>query len=110
MEEWYIAVLTKSNIEKYGYSYTDAKILGITDEDLICIKPNKLKKGGYLYIADPFFPYLIRKAINRILKLFKVTGKFFTTKEIEEDFSNFGFELDSAIHKGIVQVIKLKKQ
>ena len=68
-----------------------------------------LKRGGYVYIADPRFPYLVRKPINGILKLFRITGKFFTAKEITANFNRFGFELDCVNRKGIVQVIKLKK-
>ena len=68
-----------------------------------------LKPGGYLYIADPCFPFLVRKTINGILRLFKVAGKFFTAKEIATDFARFGFEFDGVACKGIVQVVTLKK-
>jgi Methylase involved in ubiquinone/menaquinone biosynthesis len=68
-----------------------------------------IKPGGYLYIADPFFPFPVRKTINGILKLFRIAGKFFTEREIAADFSRYGFEYDCVIRKGIVQVVKLKK-
>jgi Methylase involved in ubiquinone/menaquinone biosynthesis len=68
-----------------------------------------LRTGGCLYIADPFFPFPVRKAINGVLKLFKVAGKFFTAKEMAADFSRFGFDFDCVIQKGIVQVVKLVK-
>ena len=68
-----------------------------------------IKPGGYLYIADPFFPFPVRKTINGILRLIKVAGKFFTAQEMAIDFSQFGFKFDSVTRKGIVQVVKLIK-
>ena len=68
-----------------------------------------IKPGGGLYIADPCFPFPVRKTINGILKLFKVAGKFFTVQEMAADFGRFGFEFDRVTHKGIVQVVKLIK-
>ena len=68
-----------------------------------------IKPGGYLYIADPCFPFPVRKTINGVLKLFKVAGKFFTAKEMATDFGRSGFQLASVSHKGIVQVVKLMK-
>ncbi|MDR2888561.1 MAG: class I SAM-dependent methyltransferase [Lachnospiraceae bacterium] len=68
-----------------------------------------LKPGGCLYIADPFFPYPIRKIINAILKLVRLTGKFFTAHEIETDFSKEGFKMSSVYKSGIVQVLTLVK-
>jgi len=66
-----------------------------------------IKPDGCLYIADPFFPYPVRKTINGLLKLFRVAGKFFTAKKMAADFSRFGFEFDCVTRKGIVQVVKL---
>jgi len=68
-----------------------------------------IKPGGYLYIADPCFPFPVRKTINGILKLFKVAGKFFTAQEMATDFVQLGFEFDSVTRKGIVQVVKFVK-
>lgn len=68
-----------------------------------------LKTGGYLYIADPYFPFLIRKGINGLLGLSKVTGEFFTPQEIAGQFCKYGFEVSSLYNKGYVQVVKLKK-
>ena len=68
-----------------------------------------LKAGGRLYITDPFFPYVIRKTINGILKLFRVTGKFFSPKEMAVDFGRFGFVPGYVSRKGIVQVVELCK-
>lgn len=68
-----------------------------------------LRTGGNLYIADPKFPFPIRKVINGILKIHKITGKFFTSQEIVNDFSLYGFELCDTFYDGIVQVVKLRK-
>lgn len=68
-----------------------------------------LKKGGCLYIADPRFLFLIRKIMNALLKLFRITGKFFTAEELTQDFSRFGFKIENAYFEGIVQVIKLRR-
>jgi len=68
-----------------------------------------LGTGGYLYIADPRFPFPVRKAINGVLSLMKIAGKFFTPQEIAFDFGAFGFDLTGIYHKGIVQVVALKK-
>lgn len=68
-----------------------------------------LKTGGYLYIADPYFPFLIRKGINGLSRLFKLAGKFFTSQEIADQFQECGFEFSNLYRKGYVQVVELKK-
>lgn len=50
-----------------------------------------LKIGGKLYIADPCFPFLVRKIMNGVLSLLKVVGEFFVEKELKEQFEKFGF-------------------
>jgi ubiquinone/menaquinone biosynthesis C-methylase UbiE len=68
-----------------------------------------LKPGGALYIADPKFPYVIRKSINGILRLLKVNGEFFTAEEVTERFSGYGFVFSSAAYDGYAQVVKLTR-
>ena len=68
-----------------------------------------LKIGGCLYIADPRFPFPVRKTINGVLRLFKVTGRFFTPQEVADDFCRVGFELVDVTCDGIVQVVTLRK-
>jgi len=68
-----------------------------------------LKTGGHLYIADPRFPFVIRKIINGLSRLLKVTGKFFTPQEIADRFKEYGFEVISVDGKGYVQVVELRK-
>lgn len=68
-----------------------------------------LKTGGYLYIADPFFPFIIRKIINGLARVFRVSGQFLTVQEIANQFIEYGFELSDYYKKGYVQVVELKK-
>lgn len=68
-----------------------------------------LKSGGSLYIADPRFPYVVRKTINAVLHHRNITGKFFTPQEIHNDFAAYGFEAASLLINGYVQVVELKK-
>lgn len=66
-----------------------------------------IKTGGYLYIADVYFPLMIRKIINTILKIHRIAGYFGTSKEIYENFIEFDFV--DVIRKGYTQLIVLKK-
>lgn len=68
-----------------------------------------LKAGGYLYIADPRLPFIIRKAVNGLLKVFKVTGHFLTVRETADRFIKCGFVLSGSFEKGYVQIAELKK-
>lgn len=68
-----------------------------------------LKTGGCLYIADPRFPFPVRKTLNGVFRLLRITGKFFTTKEIERDFNQCGFFMEDTFFDGIVQIVKLRK-
>ena len=51
-----------------------------------------LKVGGYLYILDPHFPFLVRKTINGLARLFRVAGGFSTPQEVTDGFRMTGFE------------------
>lgn len=68
-----------------------------------------LKNRGYLYIADPSFPLVVRKLLNHLLRLVKLTGEFLTLEELERRFNKYGFERTGAYKKGYVQVIELRK-
>jgi ubiquinone/menaquinone biosynthesis C-methylase UbiE len=68
-----------------------------------------LKKGGKLYIADPNFPAFLRRAVNKILFHWNVTGYFSDLNEICADFSAFGFERIGCIKNGFAQLFILKK-
>ena len=68
-----------------------------------------IKKGGVVYIADPIFPWFIRKCINGGIKLIRMHGGFFSGKELEAHFSVFGFKLIGSTVSGFTQVVKLQK-
>jgi len=69
-----------------------------------------LKPGGCLYIADPRFPFIIRKTMNGIFRLFNVAGCFNTPQELYDQFSNHGFIPDGFVVDGYAQVVKLKRR
>jgi len=69
-----------------------------------------LKPGGVLYIADPRFPWPIRKAMNGILRLVHVVGEFLTTQEMEARFAAHGFMGIGAATDAYAQVAKLQKK
>jgi ubiquinone/menaquinone biosynthesis C-methylase UbiE len=68
-----------------------------------------LKPGGALYIADPRFPWLIRKAVNGVLSLLRIVGEFNKPDEIAARFSAFGFECAGVAHDGYAQLVKLQR-
>jgi ubiquinone/menaquinone biosynthesis C-methylase UbiE len=69
-----------------------------------------LKPGGMLYIADPRFPWLVRKLLNGFLICHRIVGEFYTAKEIENQFVQYGFIGEKFSVDGYAQVIKLRKQ
>ena len=68
-----------------------------------------IKPDGILYIADPRFPWLVRKALNGFLRLVRIVGAFYNPREIEARFEKYGFIKAGAVHHGYVQVVKLQK-
>ena len=50
-----------------------------------------IKPGGRLYIADPRFPFILRKLLNFSLQVFKTAGFFGSAKEIGDFFTQYGF-------------------
>ena len=68
-----------------------------------------LKPGGCLYIADPNFPFVIRKGINGIARLFRVVGEFLTAQEAADRFSVYGFQFSETFYSGYAQVVKLMR-
>ena len=69
-----------------------------------------LKPGGVLYIADPKFPFLIRKGINGVARLFRIAGEFLTAREMADRFEEYGFVYSGAAYSGFAQVVKLTWQ
>ena len=69
-----------------------------------------LKPGGYLYIADANFPFVIRKTINSVARMLRIVGEFLTAREIADRFSGYGFRLAGTAYNGYAQVIKLVRE
>lgn len=68
-----------------------------------------IKPGGYLYIADPHLPAIIRKPLNGIIKQFHIAAYIGTSKEISDDFQKYGFIPDGFVTDGYAQVVTLKR-
>jgi ubiquinone/menaquinone biosynthesis C-methylase UbiE len=68
-----------------------------------------LKPSGILYIADPRFPWIIRKALHGILRILRVVGHFSTPKELAAQFAGHGFTPIGTAVDGYAQVVKLQK-
>lgn len=77
---------------------------GFAEEAARLIKP-----GGRLYIADPCFPWVIRKALNGAARLFGFAGWFGTASEIAAFFTPQGFELSESAKDRYAQLIVLTK-
>ena len=69
-----------------------------------------LKPGGVLYIVDPRFPWIVRKAMNGILRLIRVVGEFYNPEEIETRFVNAGFIGIGSVVDAYTQVVKLQQK
>lgn len=68
-----------------------------------------IKKGGRLYIADPKFPFVIRKVINKALSIHNIAGEFFSVKEIADNFLKFGFEMKASYSDFYAQIVILER-
>lgn len=68
-----------------------------------------IKKGGRLYIADPKFPFVIRKMINKALSIHNIAGEFFSEIEIADKFLKFGFEMKASYSDVYAQIVILEQ-
>lgn len=68
-----------------------------------------LKKGGRIYVADPCFPFIVRKLMNGVLSLLNVVGEFFVEKELKLQFEKFGFTEVDYKKDSYAQLIVLEK-
>ena len=66
-----------------------------------------LKPGGCLYIVDPRFPFVIRKAMNGFFKMIRVAGAFSTPEETYRDFAVYGFKPSGFQTDGYAQVVMM---
>lgn len=70
-----------------------------------------LKPNGRLYIAEIYYPAIIRILCNPFVRFSKAGDvKFYSPKEITENFAAFGFKQESVKIEGHIQVISLQKQ
>ncbi|MCL2776101.1 MAG: class I SAM-dependent methyltransferase [Oscillospiraceae bacterium] len=67
-----------------------------------------LKPGGCLYIADPNFPYVIRKLLNGVFNGLHISAGFYKPEKIFNDFAEYGFIPDGYVKDGYAQVVKMK--
>jgi ubiquinone/menaquinone biosynthesis C-methylase UbiE len=67
-----------------------------------------LKPGGRLFIADPRFPFIVRKTINGLFHLLNIAGGFNTPQELYIHFSEHRFIQDGFAVDGFAQVVKFK--
>ena len=67
-----------------------------------------LKRGGSLYIAEPRFPRLVRKAINSLIKQLHIVGYLGSPQEIYDTFRGEGFVMVGVYRDGYAQVVKLR--
>jgi len=81
-----------------------------SDRDAFALEAARLlRPGGMLYIADPRLPFPVRKILNGLLRLMRVTGEFFSVDEMASRFSGYGFSPAGSAADGYAQVVKLRK-
>ncbi len=70
-----------------------------------------LKKGGRIYVTDPFYPPLLRLLANTIYLPLHNAGdvKIYTGKELQRIFASAGFSDISLAREGNVQLLKAVK-
>jgi ubiquinone/menaquinone biosynthesis C-methylase UbiE len=69
-----------------------------------------LKPLGRLYIADVYYSFIIRAICNPFVPLSKAGDvKFYSPKEIQDNFETYGFEQLGFKREGNVQIIELRK-
>lgn len=69
-----------------------------------------LKPHGRLYIAEVYYPFLIRLLCNPFVRLSKAGDvKFYSPKEIQSNFEAYGFKQNRYIREEHIQIIKMLK-
>ncbi len=69
-----------------------------------------LKQRGRLYIAEVYIPFIIRAICNPFVRLSKAGDvKFYSPKEIQDNFQAYGFEQVGYKREGYVQIIEMQK-
>ena len=69
-----------------------------------------LKRKGLLYIADIYYPFIIRAILNPFVPLSKAGDvKFYSPKEIQSNFGEYGFESMKFKREGHIQIIGFRR-
>lgn len=69
-----------------------------------------LKPRGMIYIAEVYCPAIIRVICNPFIPLSKAGDvKFYSSKEIQKNFEDFGFEQAGIKRDGLVQIVKMRR-
>jgi len=69
-----------------------------------------LKPKGLVYISEIYFPLIIRAIVNPFVLLSKAGDvKFYSPKEIQSNFEEYGFEKVDFKREGHIQVIVFRK-
>lgn len=69
-----------------------------------------LKQHGRLYIAEVYYPFLIRLLCNPFVPLSKAGDvKFYSPKEIRNNFEEYGFKQNRYKREGHIQIIEMLK-
>ncbi len=69
-----------------------------------------LKPGGMIYIADVYYPFLIRKILNPFIPLSKAGDvKFYSSGEIQRNFQAYCFEGRKLRIEGHIQLVLMQK-
>jgi ubiquinone/menaquinone biosynthesis C-methylase UbiE len=69
-----------------------------------------LKPKGLLYIAEVYYPFIIRAIFNPFVPLSKAGDvKFYSPKEIKSNFEEYGFERVNFKREGHIQIIGFRR-
>jgi ubiquinone/menaquinone biosynthesis C-methylase UbiE len=69
-----------------------------------------LKPKGLLYIAEVYYPFIIRAILNPFVPLSKAGDvKFYSPKEIQSNFEEYGFERVNFKTEGHIQIIGFRR-
>jgi len=69
-----------------------------------------LKPKGLLYIAEVYYPFIIRAIFNPFVPLSKAGDvKFYSPKEIQSNFEKYGFEMVNFKREGHIQIIGFRR-
>lgn len=69
-----------------------------------------LKPGGFLYIAELYYPFILRAIFNPFIPLSKSGDvKIYSPREIQSNFEKYGFERMNLKKEEHIQIIELRR-